>query len=226
MTGELIEADVGVGRGGRRTRRTGRMCGTDSVTHPAEGECRWERSVESIVLRRRMWPVFVGIVVPGLGIAMIAAVWNVTAVNGFRTGWQGIPVYLAGVGVIVRVACCRVELRETTLLVVNPLRTHTIPKSAIRDVSVNEGGTLGVWIDEEQEIQCYAFGGSLIDHFLGTSDKAERTIERWRSSGGAASKSEATPRVSWTLCPPADVAILLCIVITVTGIIWMAIAGT
>ncbi|MEW2458598.1 PH domain-containing protein [Streptomyces albus] len=156
---------------------------------------------------------------------MIAAVWKVTSVNGFRVGWQGIPIYLAGVGVIVRVANCKVELRDATLLVVNPLRTHVIPRSAIQDVSVNDGGTLGVWIEDENEIQCYAFGGSLIDHFRGTSDKAERRIKEWFSSGCADSRIEAIPQVFWTRCPPADLSIALCIAITGVGVTWMAITG-
>ncbi|MDJ1136865.1 hypothetical protein [Streptomyces iconiensis] len=181
--------------------------------------------MKAIVLRRNSWLVFFGVLILGLGIGMLAAIWKVTAVNGFRMGWQGVPVYLAFAGFFGRLASCKVVLREQTLLVVNPVRTYVIPKSAIQDVSVGDDGTLEVWVSEEQEISVFAFGGSLVDRFKGTSRKAEQRIKCWLSPGLIAGGTEAAPRVSWTRCAPADLSFALCVAIAGTGVIWMAITG-
>ncbi|MDJ1137453.1 hypothetical protein [Streptomyces iconiensis] len=181
--------------------------------------------MREIVLRRISWQVLFGVISLGIGIGMVVAIWRVTSVNGFRMGWQGIPVYLALVGFIGRIANCKIVLRDEVLVVVNPLQIHVIPKSAIRDIFVDDGGTLGVGIGEEQEISVFAFAGSLIDHFRGTSDKAERRINRWLSSGGVASETEATPQVTWTRCLPADLSLAFCVAITGIGLIGMAITS-
>lgn len=51
--------------------------------------------MHSLVLRRSSWLIFFWIVIVGLGIGTLAAVLKVTSVNGFRMGWQGIPLCLA-----------------------------------------------------------------------------------------------------------------------------------
>jgi hypothetical protein len=63
------------------------------------------------VLRRRSWPIFFGIVIAGSGIGMGIAVFA----GDFRTGWQGIPIYLAVAGILGRLANCKVVLRHNTL---------------------------------------------------------------------------------------------------------------
>ncbi|MFB7917371.1 PH domain-containing protein [Streptomyces sp. NPDC056061] len=178
------------------------------------------------MLRRRSWPVLSGIFVLGLGIVTIAAVYKVSSVNGFRTGWQGIPVYLALAGIIGRVVSCKVIVRDEVLLVVNPLRTHIVPRTAIRAVSVTDDGTLEVALDEDRTIPVFAFGGSLVDRFRGTSDRAGRSIDQWLRSGPAASGDEPAPQVRWTRCPSADLSLVLCVVTAGAGAIWMAIGAS
>ncbi|MFF4148288.1 hypothetical protein ACFY0A_45285 [Streptomyces sp. NPDC001698] len=179
------------------------------------------------VLRRRSWLVFFGIVIVGLGIGMLAAVCKVTSVNGFRTGWQGIPVYLAAAGICGRIANSKVILREDVLIVVNPLRSHILPKMAIHGVSVADDGTLEVRLSEDRSVAVFAFGGSLIDHFKGSSREAERKIGMWLDSAPAVSEPEAAaPQVRWTRCRSADASFVLCAVIAGAGAIWMALSGS
>ncbi|CAL9566277.1 hypothetical protein SUDANB51_04734 [Streptomyces sp. enrichment culture] len=177
------------------------------------------------VLRRRSWPIFCAIVLVGLGIGMLAAVLKVTSVNGFRTGWQGVPIYLAVASVMGRIAGCKVILRDDALLVVNPLRTHIVPKVLIRGASVSDDGTLEVNLDEDRSIAAFAFGGSLVDRFRKTSSGAEQEINSWLRSGRAASDAEADLRVRWTRCMPADLAFVLCGVVAGAGAIWMALSS-
>ncbi|MDT0489931.1 PH domain-containing protein [Streptomyces griseus] len=178
-----------------------------------------------VVLRRVSWMVFFGVALVGLGIGAVVAVLAVSAANGFREGWQAIPVFLAIAGFIGRIGNCKVIIRDEVLTVVNPLRTHILPKSAIRGVSVDGGGTLRFHLDQDREISSFAFGGSLIDHFVGSSGKAERKVEMWlradRAESAAAAEAVA-PQARWTRCTSADAAIVLGVVVAAVGGIWMA----
>ncbi|MBQ1091717.1 PH domain-containing protein [Streptomyces sp. B93] len=177
------------------------------------------------VLRRRSWPVLCAIAGTALGIGMLAAVWKVTSVNGFRTGWQGIPVYLALVAVLGRIATCKVVLREDSLVVVNPLRTHTLPRSAVAKADVDDHGTLELHLlDGDKPVPSFAFGGSLVDRVKGTSEQAARTITAWLNGPGAA-PHPAPPRTHWTRSPYGDTALALCAVTAAVGGVWMALGG-
>ncbi|MFE0729339.1 PH domain-containing protein [Streptomyces antibioticus] len=193
-----------------RTARNGAMAYTEDQT----------------ALRRPSWPVLHGIVIIGLGIGMLAAVCKVTSASGFRSGWQGIPVFLALAGICGRVARCRVELRQDTLLVINPLRTHIVPRVAIRSVSVGDDGTLEVQLDEDQKISVFAFGGSLLDRVRDTSGEAERKITGWLHATRPVDEPEAPPpQVRWTRCRSADASLALSVVVSGAGALWMALSG-
>ena len=182
--------------------------------------------MNSVVLRRGSWMAISWVVILGLGIGMLAAVYKVTSVNGFRTGWQGIPIYLALAGITGRVANCKMILCEDMLTVVNPMRSHSLPKAAIRDVSVGDDGTLEVHLDKDRTVSVFAFGGSLIDHFKGSSAEAQRRISAWLGSASAENESNAlAPQVRWTRCPAADASLVLCVALSVAGAIWMAFTG-
>ncbi|MFF0425914.1 PH domain-containing protein [Streptomyces sp. NPDC004520] len=166
------------------------------------------------------------IVVLGLGIGMLAAVYKVTSVNGFRMGWQGMPVFLALAGIIGKVANCKVILGEDALTVVNPLRTHHLPKAAIRDVSVGDDGTLEVHLGGDRTVSAFAFGGSIVDRFKGSSEKARRRIDAWLLSPRTEIESQAADaQICWTRCPSADASLVLCLALSVVGGIWTAFTG-
>ncbi|MEU9858921.1 PH domain-containing protein [Streptomyces sp. NPDC047974] len=155
---------------------------------------------------------------------MLAAVYKVSSMNGFRVGWQGIPIYLALSGIAGRIASCKVILSDDTLTVVNPLRTHHVPKAAIREVSVGDEGTLEIHINTDRPIASFAFGGSLVDRFKGSSDKAQRNIHAWLLSDRMTSTAPTTagPKIHWTRCPSADACLVLCLVLSVVGAIWVS----
>ncbi|MEV5986905.1 hypothetical protein AB0L85_18080 [Streptomyces sp. NPDC052051] len=178
------------------------------------------------VLRRRSWPVFFGILILGMSVGMSLAVYKVTSVNGFRSGWQGIPIYLALAGVAGRVANCKVVLCDDVLLVVNPLRTHIVPKMLIHGASVADDGTLEVDLDEGRNISAFAFGGSLIDRFKDTSGEARQKISSWLHSDSEESGTGITHQSQWTRCAPADLCLILCAVTAGAGAIWMALSGS
>ncbi|MCX4674044.1 hypothetical protein OG413_01700 [Streptomyces sp. NBC_01433] len=183
--------------------------------------------MNEVVLRRVSWMVICWIIILGTGITMLAAVHKVTSVNGFRTGWQGIPVFMLLAGFIGRIVNCKVILRGGLLTVVNPLRSHILPVSAIHDVAVSDDGTLEVELDRDRVVSVYAFGGSLIDHFKGSSKETARTISAWLGSARVGSESKAdTPQIRWTRCPSADASLALGVVLAAVGAIWMAFTGS
>ncbi|MFE4855948.1 hypothetical protein [Streptomyces sp. NPDC056670] len=161
----------------------------------------------------------------GLGIGMFAAICEVTAVSGFRTGWQGIPVYLAIAGFLGRIANCKAILRENVLVVVNPLRTHVLPRALIRGASLGEDGTLRVDLEVDRSISVFAFGGSFVDRFRNTSGEATRKIGGWLQSGSGAGGTDSASQVRWTRCRPADLSLVLCAVTAGAGATWMLLTG-
>ncbi|MFJ6086863.1 hypothetical protein ACIQI8_36300 [Streptomyces sp. NPDC092369] len=182
--------------------------------------------MNAVVLRRSSWLAFSGVAVVGLGIGMVAAVYHVTSVHGFRDGWQGIPVYLAIAAILGRIANCKVVLRETELLVVNPLRTHAVPVSRIRAGAVGDDGTLVVRLDGGQDIRVFAFGGSVVDRLRGTSGEAARKINDWLRTEHTVRRAEADAgdvAVRWTLMPVADAALVLCVAVAAGGAVWMVV---
>lgn len=176
----------------------------------------------STVLRRRSWPIFFGIVIVGSGIGMGIAVCT----GDFRTGWQGIPIYFAIAGILGRLANCKIVLRHETLFMINPLRTHVVPKAAICAISVSDDETLKLETHDGREIPSFAFGGSLVDRFRGTSKEAERNIELWRRSDRSPTSTESVPEVQWTWCKWADLCILLCISTSAVGALWMMVTAS
>lgn len=153
--------------------------------------------------------------------------WNVLrcAHRGFSDGWQGIPIYLAAASILGRIANCKVILLNDALLVVNPLRTHSVPKTLIREAWVDNGGTLEVNLGEDQNVSVFAFGGSLIDHFKGSSREAARTINRWLNTPCAIGEARNAHQVRWTRSRYADISLVLCAVISGAGALWMALTG-
>ncbi|MBZ3910782.1 PH domain-containing protein [Streptomyces acidiscabies] len=125
-----------------------------------------------------------------------------TSVNGFRTGWQGIPAFLVTAAIVGRISNSKVVLSGDVLTVVNPLRSHVIPRSAIRRVEVDTGGTLVVRIGGEAALR----------------------INGWLRAGGGA--DAGGPRVQWTRCLSADVSLALCVLTVGVGAVWMAFSGS
>lgn len=180
----------------------------------------------STVMRRRTIFAFCWIAIFGLGAGVVVAVGRVSSMHGFRAGWQGIPVYMALVAILARIANPKIVLGSHALWVVNPLRTYFIPREAIEDVSVDEGGTLEIHLAKGENVSVFAYSGSLVDHFFGTSDEASRRVKCWMDSKHRSGCDAISVRRCWTRCNPADIAAVLCIAISAIGGAWMVIGAT
>ncbi|WP_189829484.1 hypothetical protein [Streptomyces zaomyceticus] len=106
-----------------------------------------------------------------------------------RDAFGVMTVCLVAVAVVRRFMGSRIYLVDPDVLIVNPLVTHVVPLRALRSVE-SDGGLTLVTVDGG-EIGSIAFGGSLVDSFVGTADRAaDRIRARMRRpsrQGGAPS---------------------------------------
>ncbi|MFD0421507.1 hypothetical protein [Streptomyces parvus] len=112
----------------------------------------------------------------------------------------------------------RIVLGESELKVVNPLFTYRIPYHLVMEVDTSKGGTLTVHTFEGGEIYATAFGGSLLDHFIGSLDRAAARVKeifRQRRSP----RTEAQARRTLTVSRIADFCLLATIGVAVAALL-------
>ncbi|NEC89356.1 hypothetical protein [Streptomyces sp. SID12501] len=84
-----------------------------------------------------------------------------------------------------RIMGSRVVLDGPIVTVINPLMTYSVPCKEISRVSLGGDGTLVIWTRGGEKVLSVGFGGSLIDRFVGSTERAVKQIEdhRKRDSG-------------------------------------------
>ncbi|NEA16768.1 hypothetical protein [Streptomyces halstedii] len=170
-------------------------------------------------LRRKSWRYASWVMFPSLGAGMVLAVINVSSKHGFGEGWKGIPVLLVFYGVIGRIISSEVRLSHDSLTVVNPLRTYTLPRSSPLRALKDDSGTLQVTSEESGTIDAFAFGGSIIDSFVGTVAKVEREIAAWVTAAVPEKSVSVTYEKRWTRCRWPDLSLLLTLLVTTVGLV-------
>ncbi|MEY2232984.1 hypothetical protein [Streptomyces virginiae] len=86
-------------------------------------------------------------------------------------------VMLGGIAFIRRITGSRIVLSEKVLTVVNPVFTHDIPYRYVASVAADNGGNLIITTLQAVEIGAFGFGGSLVDHFVGSTDRTVSQIK-------------------------------------------------
>ncbi|MFE3389655.1 hypothetical protein [Streptomyces anulatus] len=165
-------------------------------------------------------------------ISFVALSWTIMTVMAFIAAAAASSAFpdlspgpLAGVaaalGTIVltrRIGASRIMLGKSELIVVNPVFTYRIPYRLITEVDTSQDGTLTIHTAEGGEIYSIAFGGSLLDHFIGSSDRAAARIKdivRQRRSPRTEAQARRTLTVSWI----ADFCLLATIGVAVTALL-------
>ncbi|MGW8489958.1 hypothetical protein [Streptomyces sp. NPDC055886] len=113
---------------------------------------------------------------------------------------SGVAACLGTITLTRRIGTSRIVLGKSALKVVNPVFTYRVPYRLVTNVDTSRDGTLTVHTIEGEEIHSTAFGGSLLDHFIGTSDRAVARIKetvRQRRSPRTQGPSRRTITVSW-----------------------------
>lgn len=130
-------------------------------------------------------------------------------------------MYLALCAVLGRITSSKVCLFADRLVIVNPLRTYTVPRELVGSVLANDGGTLIVRTTESREIAVFGFGGSVVDHFIGTTREAEKRMNDWIQKTDHPDRAQGPKspqfREAWTRCPWPDTAAYLALACVAAG---------
>lgn len=115
---------------------------------------------------------------------------------------DALAVMAAGLGVIAlmrRIWNSSIVMEKSAITVVNPLCTYVLPYESISRVA-SSGGTLAIITVRGDEILSTGFGGSLIDHFVGSTDRAVEKVAhrvKWASKASDNGSIEKRFTISW-----------------------------
>jgi hypothetical protein len=172
---------------------------------------------EAEILRRASFRVLSWIATAGFGVVAVGLI--ISLAYSFEGGpISGVAACFFAIAVTRRIMGSRIVLGSSALTVVNPLITYTVPYGAVAEVRGGGGETLNLVTQRGDEIYCTGFGGSFIDSFVKSADRAAKRIEQQvRRRRGATQRTHVTKKltVSWV----ADVCAIGAIVCAVTAAI-------
>ncbi|MFB8140518.1 hypothetical protein [Streptomyces parvus] len=184
---------------------------------PPKGEEMNQANQKSIVLRRKSFSVLSWAILVAMVFFAILAAEEIPsgAAHGPLTG---IAACLGTIVLVRRIMGSRIVLGKSELEIVNPVFTYRIPYRLVAEVDTSQDGTLTIHTSEGGEISSVAFGGSLLDHFVGSSDRAAARIKeivRQRRSPRTEAQARRTLTVSWI----ADFCLLATIGVAVAALL-------
>ncbi|MFK0050486.1 hypothetical protein ACIQU4_41590 [Streptomyces sp. NPDC090741] len=116
-----------------------------------------------------------GVAVLGMGISMLPG--GETPGGLDPSLLTGMAIFLGMIAFVRRIAESRVILGRQRVTVVNPLFTYDIPCRHVAKVAADQNGNPVITTLQAVEIQPLGFAGSILDHFVGSSDKAVAVIK-------------------------------------------------
>lgn len=159
----------------------------------------------TIVLRRISFVVLCWTMMAAMAFTAAAAASVVTSGNASGP-LSGVVAALGTIALIRRIGASRVILGKSELKMVNPLFTYRIPYHHVMEADTSGGGTLTVRTFDNEEFYSAGFGGSLLDHFIGSSGRAaERINETVRKR--RVPRTEEQPRRTLTISWIADLCL-------------------
>ncbi|MEU2432915.1 hypothetical protein ABZ611_26080 [Streptomyces sp. NPDC007861] len=173
-----------------------------------------ESKVERVVLRRKSFPVLSWTIMIVLGAFAVAAAGSIES-GAARGPLIGVAACLGTIALVRRILCSRIVLGKISLKVVNPVFTYELPYRLVAQVKTATNGTLTVDMVDGHEVYATAFGGSLLDHFVGSSEKAatrlQEAVRQRRGRLGVGVSARRTLTVSWIadLCTLGAVGVLI-----------------
>lgn len=150
---------------------------------------------------------------------MAAFVVDRMGFHGPNKAEVGLTASFATTFLVQRIARRRVLIFQDEVCVVNAVFKYSVARGAVAQVLVDGGGNLKLKAVNGEEVYAATYSGSLIDHFVGSSDRAAETIRRYVKAKRAASGDSVVRRnlaISW-LSDIWLVAAVICAVWTVMG---------
>ncbi|WP_353940129.1 hypothetical protein ABII15_00060 [Streptomyces sp. HUAS MG91] len=175
---------------------------------------------ENEILRRTSFTILSWVVTIGFGLVAVGLVISLT--YHFEGGpTAGLAACLFVIALSRRIMGSHIVLGSSALTVVNPLITFTVPYGAVTEVRGGGGETLNLVTRAGDEIYCTAFGGSIIDRFVSSADRACERIERQIRRGRKGSRQAPVTKkftVSWIADGCALGAVVCAVMAGVLGV--------
>ncbi|MFJ6604097.1 hypothetical protein [Streptomyces lydicus] len=120
--------------------------------------------------------------------------------HGRNKAEVGLTASFATIFLVQRICRSRVLILQDEICVVNAVFKYSVARSAVAQVFVDIGGNLKLKTASGEEVYVAAYSGSLIDHFVGSSDRAAKRIRQYVKMKTATSRDSAVRRglaISW-----------------------------
>ncbi|WNF26845.1 hypothetical protein RI138_08340 [Streptomyces sp. C11-1] len=152
--------------------------------------------------------------------AFIAAAAADLASSGDARGpLSGVAAALGTIALTRRIGAARVVLGKSELKIVNPIFTYRVPYRLVTEVNTSEDGTLTVHTSDGVEINATAFGGSLLDHYFRTSDRAVTRVQEIVRQRRGPRKDDDRSRRAITVSWIADICLLGTVCVAVAALL-------
>lgn len=138
----------------------------------------------------------------------------------YGTAWFFASALCVNSALLRRIGSCRLVLHTGFLLVENAISTHRVPYKDIRDVELTSSGGIRIATFQGDEVRPFAFGGSLVDAFFGTSERAVAEIRKrvpGRAQAPRGEQAESGRRLRH--CRSADLFLILAAVTAAAGLV-------
>ncbi|MZE78009.1 hypothetical protein [Streptomyces xinghaiensis] len=127
----------------------------------------------------------------------------------FQDAWLVFAIFCAVTATVRRIGSCRIVLMQGQVLVENPLIVHSLPNGSIMDVEISSSGSLRIRTRPGKEIRPLAFGGSLVDTYFKTSERAATKIREYLRDNGREPAARTEGQQKFRRCWSADIALVL-----------------
>ncbi|MFE3850535.1 hypothetical protein ACFXPN_05240 [Streptomyces griseorubiginosus] len=172
------------------------------------------------VLRRRSWPVLSWSGIGFLWALYLLALLSFLAHENYRDALLVAAVISAITALFHRIGSCRIVLLDDAILVENPIMAYLVPYRDVRGVHTASGGGLEIETHREGSVRPFAFGGSLVDAFFKTSQRAaaEIQVDFARKRNPTDSGAEEKTTRSIRSCRFADSLLVLALLLAVGAV--------
>ncbi|MCX4571850.1 hypothetical protein OHB41_01260 [Streptomyces sp. NBC_01571] len=170
---------------------------------------------EDELLRRTSFKILSWVFTAGFGVAAVVVL--ISLIHHPEGGPMiGLAACLFTIALGRRIMGSRIGLGASAVTVVNPLITYTVPYGTVAEVRGGGGGTLNLVTRAGDEIYCDGFGGSVIDSFIRSTDRAAERIEQ-HVRRGRRSAQQAKVIKRFTISWVADVCTIGALICIITG---------
>lgn len=172
---------------------------------------------EAVTLRRKSWPILTWGGIFAVWVVYPFGVHSSLKHDNFRDVWLVLAAFLVVTAVLRRIGSCRVRMLADKFAVENLFFTYQVPYALLSNVDGGAASGIEMVTHDGSKISPFGFGGSLVDSFFKTSERAAG-IMRGRMEVGTPLSSETSElRRTFRWCWTSDVPFALALVSTIVG---------